>query len=513
MRKAEDTVPWVVAACVTLFYLCFHSTFYNFDGVACAIAVELSDLRHLTHGNHLAYGIVGLAWTHLWRYLDYTGPALVPLQALDSILGGLGAGLFYRLLRRRLGVEPLTAVSATAGLALSYAWWFWSLEAQVYMLGALFLILAADSAWAEAPNPWLVGLLHGLAILGHVGNAMFILCAAFLLRGGGRAKYNWPRYAAALAFTVLAAYAAAAIWCVRPRTADEWRIWLLGSAALSKNRSFVWFTSTASENVVSWLSMSLRIFTDPLVLSRPWWSAAGWLLCLGPLAAAAAETLSWTRPAKACLLWLGGYAILYHSWQPSTMVYRITDLIPIWLLAALFARTTLRRWSLVGWVLAMGLGNGIFIILPQTDPRRNTEYQETLWVAANTPPDAWVAVNGRDEVYLPYFTGRKPLNLHYYVGRPDALADRLREIEGQGLPIFITSTTLHRQSGWEDFFRDYGLRLEASGADQVLYRIGTNGNPKGSRQKKLKTAPAAKNGPNGTGSSRRNSPRTTRPTP
>lgn len=41
---------------VFLVYIAFLSKLYNFDGIACAGAVELGDPRFLLHGNHLAYG-------------------------------------------------------------------------------------------------------------------------------------------------------------------------------------------------------------------------------------------------------------------------------------------------------------------------------------------------------------------------------------------------------------------------------------------------------------------------
>jgi len=512
MKRPESILPLAVGASAALFYLCFHSTFFNFDGVACAIAVELGDLRHLVHGNHLAYGLAGLAWTGLWRLLGYMGPALVPLQALDSLLGGLGAGLFCRMLLRRFRVGPPAALAASAALTLSFAWWFWSLEAQVYMLGAVFLILAADAAFAEEPSPWLAGLFHGLALLGHVGHAMFLFCAAFLLRRPGRTTSLWLRYAAALAVTVLAAYAAAALWCVQPRTAKDWRLWLLGSAALTVQRDFSWHGGYSWVNLRDWAVMTLRIFCDPAGLPQPW-RALGWALSGAGLGAAVAGAARAPRAGGACLLWLAGYCLLFVSWEPTTIVYRITDLLPFWLLAALFAQAApWRSWALAGWVLAAGLFNGVFLILPQTDPAHNAEYQEALWLARNTPPQAWVVAAARGQVYVPYFAGRKPLNLRYYEGRPGALAQRLGEMERLGLPVFVTGATL-RDGGWMKFFRGCGLREVASGSGGALYRVGRKGNPSGSNQKKFNTAPAARKGPKGTGSDMRSSPRTTRPTP
>ena len=513
MKNKPAVLPAAVSLCAFLFYICWHSTFFNFDGVACAIAVELGDLRHLTHGNHLAYGVLALAWVRLWRLVGFAGPALLPLQTLDSLLGALGAGLFCRFLMRRLDCAPRIAAAAAAGLALSFAWWLWSLEAQVYMLGAVCLVLAADAAWAREPKPWRTGFFHALAVLGHVGHVMFVFCAAYLLYRPGRARCLWLRYGAALALTLLAAYAAAALWCVQPRNLEDMRVWLLGSAALPVDRSFTWYTGpTFWRNVVSWLLMTPRVFADPSGLAWPW-AAPGWLLCALPLAAAAAGLAGWTREAKACLLWLAGYALLFHSWQPFTMVYRITDLLPLWSLVALCAGTvSWRPWALAGWVLAAGLYNGIFLILPQTDPVRNVEYQEALMIARDTPAQAWVVVRARAQVYVPYFAGRKPLNLRYFEGRPEELARRLEALQSLGMPVYITEATL-RESGWADFFHGYDLQAAGAGPGEQLYFIGRKGNPSGSSQKKLNTAPATRKGPKGSGSDMRSSPLKTRPTP
>jgi hypothetical protein len=512
MKKDHALLPWSVGACAVLFYLCFHSTFYNFDGVACAIAVELGDLRHLTHGNHLLYGLLGWSWTGLWRLLGFKGPALLCLQVLDSILGGIGAGLFCRFLLRRLESSPATAVCASAGLALSYAWWFWSLEAQVYILGGVFLILAADAAWAKEPQPCRTGFFAAAAVLGHVGNAMFLFCALYLLRRPGLTRRLWRRCGATFVLTILGAYVAAALCCVQPQSLEDCRVWLLGSAALTQDRSFIWYSAgSTAQSLASWLPMTLRIFTDPVGLPRPW-SVLGWMLGGLPLAAAAASLGAWSRDSKAALLWLGGYALLYHSWQPFTMVYRITDLAALWLLVALWTEgASWRRGVLAVCVLICGVFNGVFRILPQTDPSRNTAYQEALQVGRDTPEQAWVVVMARGQVYIPYFAGRKPLNLRYFDGRPEALARRLQELSSSGWPVFITEATLG-SSGWEAFFRSYDLQpIGAPGSG--IYRIGMKGNPNGSRQKKLNTAPAAKKGPNGTGSAMRSSPLSTRPTP
>ncbi|TBR20946.1 hypothetical protein EPO15_11635, partial [bacterium] len=67
--------PFLVGSAALGLYLVFPSLRHNFDGVACAIAVELGDFRHLVHGNHLAYGLVGFAFHRLLHLFGLGLPA------------------------------------------------------------------------------------------------------------------------------------------------------------------------------------------------------------------------------------------------------------------------------------------------------------------------------------------------------------------------------------------------------------------------------------------------------
>lgn len=435
-------LPWAVGAAAAAVYLAAPSSHYNFDGVACAIAVELGDLRHLAHGNHLAYGLVGFVFDRLWRLLGYSGPAILTLQVLDSLLGGLGVALFCRLLLRRLAVEPLAAVLCSLGLAVSFGWWFWSLEAQVYMLGAVFAVLAADEALAGKPR---AGAWHGLAVLGHVGHAMLLPFALKHVK-------DRRAYLLRLAAVVAAGYVVGAL-CVRPASAAQWRAWLLGSAALAVDRSFTWYTGSLMTNLRDWALMTLRIFSD---------SPLSWLF--GGTAVAAA--LWALRRHRSWGLWLGGYALLFMSWQPYTLVYRISDLPALWALAAL-ARPPL--WALGLWVSGAFLYNGGVVIRRRSQPA--PEYEQALALRKTTPENAWIVTSGLGQVYVPYFAHRRPLNLRYFE-EPGSLERRIEELEARGEPVY-----------------------------------GMNGQPMGSRQKRLNSAAADRKGPKGMGSARRSRPR------
>ena len=177
---SERRLVGVVFISCLLLYLSFRSLYFNFDGSACATAVELSDFKHLVHGNHLVYGVLGWLFDQGWRLLGYGGRAILSLQVLDGILGAAAAAVFASILHRAGRGEREAALGAAA-LAVSQAWWFWSLEAQVYMLGALFAALSAREALADSPSPERLGLWHAGAVLGHVGHVMALPALIFIL--------------------------------------------------------------------------------------------------------------------------------------------------------------------------------------------------------------------------------------------------------------------------------------------------------------------------------------------
>ena len=514
---SDRRLSWLCFAATALFYLSFHSYFYNFDGVACAVAVELSDFKHLVHGNHLAYGVVGWAFWSLWRLLGYRGPALLALQALNSLLGAGAVAVFYSALRRAR-VDRAVAVACAAGLAVSHGFWLWSLEAQVYPLGLLAIAWALREALSDRPRPARLGFFHGVAILGHVGHLMFAPAALYALykRAPGFKKAFW-RYFGAGAATVLPAYLLAGVFAVRPRSGDDLRLWLLGSAALNHQRSFAWHGSPGLVNFREWGTMTLRLFSD-LLWAPEGLRALAVLLALAALAFAAygaRRALKGPRRFEAalCGLWLAAYAALYLTWEPHTMVYRLSDLLPFWLLAALAVPAS--PWPAAALAGALGVFNAVFGVGPRTVPQSNDDYQEAVWLDQALPDDATVVVTAQGQVYVPYFAHRRPLNLYYWELRLPELADELDARRARGERVFVTSRTLAQQGAEaRRFFEVYGLSPVTARGDDALYQVaGRKGKPSGSTRNRLKIAPADRNGPNGIGSERLARPRSIKATP
>lgn len=453
----------------------WRSHYFNFDGVACAAAVELSDFKHLVHGNHLAYGVLAWLFDRAWRLLGWRGEALLPLQILSALLGAAGAAVFASLLRRA-GRSERDAALGAAALAVCRAWWFWSLEAQVYMLGALFAALAAREALAPRPRPAPLGLWGALAVLGHVGHVMAVPALAWAV-SRARGRRGAAAFLGTGAALVLAAYAAAGLLAIRPQSLGELKLWLLGSAALGTGRTFLWHSASAGHALASWAAMTLKIFcafpAGPAAAR-----IAGIALAALALAAAAAGAAA-AKDRRFWLAWLAGYAALYLCWEPFTIVYRVSDLLGLAALALaglerLAPRA--RALGLAAWIAAAGAYNLAWAVRPAADPEANADLVEARAVAARVPEGAWIAAaGGRGEIYFPYFAHRRPLSLRYY---PDtaALFARLDALAAAGEEVYATRRTLELGGRRSELAR-YGLEPAGGAGPLALYRVRRAASP------------------------------------
>ncbi len=469
MHWPEGRSAAAVFTAVLFFNLAQRSLFYNFDGVACAIAVELSDFKHLVHGNHLAYGVVGWCFDKLWRFFGYQGQSVLVLQVLDSVLGAAGAAVFSSLLRR-MGRGEREAVLGAAALAVSHAWWFWSLEAQVYMLGALFAALAAREALSEKPRPALMGLWHAGAILGHVGHLMAFPALVYVLTRKKGRREALP-YMSSLCVAVAIPYICAGLFAVQPSSFHELKLWLLGSAALTTDRSFLWHSIPLAQALPAWAGMTLRVFTEFVGRSGLAWTA-GVALAILPLLAAARGAADRTRESAFWLLWLAGYAVLFIAWEPYTIVYRVSDLPALWALATLGLKALparLRLGVLVAWTAAAFAFNLTYVVRPAADPANNPDLVEAEWTKISAPERAWILANGRGAVYIPYFAGRRPVNLRYYTDER-VLHARLDALTGAGEIVYVSGRTL-LEEGLRAKLERYGLKPAAAAGGLTMYRV------------------------------------------
>jgi hypothetical protein len=441
-RLEEALPPILVGAAAACVYLCLLSKRYVFEGLARAMPIDLGVFPETLQATYLLYGPLG--W--LFHSLVRAPLAVQSLQAMDALLGAAGISVFFLALTR-LGLDRRRAGLWAFGLGTTLGWWMWSTDAQVYIFSAFTLSLCWLALVSGAP-PWAVGLLHGLAVLAHVVNGVFGLVVLCFMRR--RREF----YAYALSAAALLGSAYGLAWLVvRP---PDTRLWLLGTSFAGEGRP-IWSGRLSPEGLLTWA----RTTVDILVVPGP---ARLLLLGLALYAAASLWRSKEDRPAvRACLAWIGAYALVFTSWQPHTAIYRTPDLLPLVTLLALGAKR-LPVSALGAVLLAVALSNYRAEIKPRADVSTNERLARMALLERETPENAWIAVaavdSGNDELYVPYFAHRKALTLEMFRGKEDLLRKRLTGAE----PVYALPSTLE-DPYWGPYLRS---TTEISSTGSVL---------------------------------------------
>ena len=446
---------------------------WNFDGVACAAALELGNPVFLFHSNHLLYGFLGFLF---WRPLSAALPRALPaLQLFTSLLTAGGLAGLYRVVRPRLN-HRYQALALTLCVAVSAVVWVWSIEAQVYALGFLALAWATYELLSpEHPHKWFrMGLLHAAAILGHIVHAIWIIPVLFWMHHENpKAKmrhlrqYLWP-----LILATVIPYAAVITFILQPKQwNDRWMIkWLMGSASLNPDSLLQWHVAGWS-SPIQWALATPRIFWGtfwPYHTAVPFWCGA--LTVLSMTIVLSLLGRSWIVHRQKLwifsVLWLAVYGLFFWTWEPTTECYRMTDLIPLAILFAMALETITHpavRWALLS-VLFLTLIpiNLVTRIAPMNDPLHNALYQETQALEIATPPDSlYLTAGGSTWIYMLYFCGRSAWNLHSFSRDPDHLAKEIaRHLHSQ--PVYIQQEALE-VDGTAAWLSHYKLRPVAPG--------------------------------------------------
>ncbi len=403
-------------------YLSLPSTFWNFDGVACAAALELGQMSYLFHANHLLYGFLGfLFWKGIGLPLGLSR-SLPALQLFTSLLSCVGLVGLYQLLQS-ITQHRVSAMLLTLSMAVTAAFWVWSVEAQVYALGFLPL------AWAtylllhsEEPkrSVW-VGMLHGAAVLGHLMHFLWVIPALFWFKNDQKAIRP---YITTLLLTTITPYVLVVGFVIAPgRDLHRILIWLKGSVGLTADRHWSWHS-------VGW--QGPWIYTKSTILSfwGSFWpygntGVSFWLWIVAGLSIVHFVFLimrGWPqkvdKASRFAWLWLGVYGLFLSTWEPATLCYRMTDIIPFGILLALGLKTwkptpqILIALSLLISTLSVNL---LTRVMPMHRVELNSTYQEVLSLSKMTPPDSLYITNGGlPWIYLLYFTGRTAWNALSY---------------------------------------------------------------------------------------------------
>ncbi|HEX8600243.1 MAG TPA: DUF2723 domain-containing protein [Chloroflexia bacterium] len=409
----DRALPWLIALVAFMVFMLTATGFHTYDGISY-IRDMGKPLAALVLPHHLIYEPSVLLMLNLWRAFGYAGYADLPGSMFSSLAGASGLGLFFGMARHCSGARSVALV-ATLMLGLTYGYWFYSVEVDIYVQ-PLFFLLA--TAWVylhplrnRAPRAHmflLMGLLHALGALYHQA-ALFIVPAFALgiyLLPGKISKKIWRvvAYGAALGLVLIPAYFVGGVLIAGQDTPDKFVRWANNFGQLG-----TWgaFTPGTLAGTISGTSAAV---------SADYW--VGRLLLLSLAMALAVRARSATQRggplAWVFWTWTGTYTLFFIWWQPEVLKFWVLVLPPALLLVvlgfqwgALSARSHIVTWGMAAAVLLLlAVSNAPSIWAkrdPMSDPGRRTSVELSK---ISRREDLIILQSGSAEHYLPFMYDR-----------------------------------------------------------------------------------------------------------
>jgi hypothetical protein len=330
----------------------------------------------LYHPHHLAYNVVARRWLDLWRALGVDADAFRVVEALNVVFGAAAVAMVWGVLRLRARLARPIAAAGTAGAALSYGFWFYSVSVEVYVLPVLLLLAAFVVLTTPALSVRVlvaVGLLNGLAVVAHQMNVLFAaVVVAVAVRNADRTAVlrRLGAYGATAAATALGAYAAVLALAIKPRSVGDATDWTTAyaqqegywqfapsapiSAAVGFGRAivgghFAYRVGVVQDRVAS--SFPGRSLDDEVFLVRELpmvvvvalvLATAVGFVALGVALVRGVRCRASLPPAAAALVrplvvWLAAYVAFFLVWEPVNPEFWIPQATVVWMLATVLS--------------------------------------------------------------------------------------------------------------------------------------------------------------------------------
>ena len=128
LSSTADTlyIPLALFFGLFLLYALTATSAHTFDGIAY-IRDMSKPLAAMVLPHHLIYEPAILGFSNLWNVFGWSGHADIPAQILSSLAGAGGVAVFYKL-AWEISRSRAVALIATLALALTYGYWFYSVE-------------------------------------------------------------------------------------------------------------------------------------------------------------------------------------------------------------------------------------------------------------------------------------------------------------------------------------------------------------------------------------------------
>lgn len=394
IRRYKHHSGAVIALVALVIYGLFPSREFYWDGIGFAAVIESArSLADLFNPNHLVYNLLG--WL-FWKVLTLSGlsvRALFVLQAMNALFAAASVFLLWKICESLTGSARLSDCCAIL-FAFSSTWWRFAADANAYIAATFFLLMSFKLLLRRpSPNPYLVGLAHGAAMIVHELALLFlpVAIAGLMLSSNGHPDRRCRSarivgYVLTIVAVVGFAYSFG-FFATHPGGGwiDLWQWVTIHSQDSSFSFNFLRNLRMTLRGTVrlflggrfSWLQWDIVTFVAALVFC----ACAAVLARTRPrpnvdFASATSKQPILCYKSKSCLfliiLWCASFGIFLFFWLPQNTFYRLLYLPGLVLLMA-FARDWCSRRIrlLLLAALTLCLCNFVFLIYPLSKVKTN----------------------------------------------------------------------------------------------------------------------------------------------
>lgn len=167
--KKSRWLPWGLAAIILLGYSLVLAVNHS-EGEDSGHYIDVirnTDLGELFYANHILFASFNWVLYKIWQLLGYGGDPALPIQMANVAAAAVTVFLLFHV-ARRLGLDDLYAAICVGLTATTFGFWWYSVEAETYLLPLPFILLC-------------VWLLLGLAERGFTTRRFLALGCCFSL--------------------------------------------------------------------------------------------------------------------------------------------------------------------------------------------------------------------------------------------------------------------------------------------------------------------------------------------
>lgn len=461
-RRIHLFTSFVFVLFLAILYFTMRTGVHTFDALSYVIDVENKPLLEVFHPHHLLYGPAGKMSVILAGWLGYNGQADQPIQALNAFAGALGILVLWHFgagfTGKRWATLPLALL-----IAVSYAFWFYATEVEVYTLAALFIMLSltAMSRLETSPslqNTFFLGAATAGAVMFHQTNVMFAMPVSIYLLLDSRLRRYWVPYGLISGSMVAIPYLLIA-FSSGLRTWSEFYRWAAGYTQTGQWGGYLSFEHMDA------LVAGLRNTVSP---ESALLAGSFYALVFFSVIASIARLIRHHEDAH----WWGfvfGWVVLYGAffwwWEPWNIEFWIV-LLPAWgLLIFLGVRAIPEKgvWALsaIAAFIAIALFRAHYQPMKMAaDPQHDYYRQMVKTLEPDLLVDDLIVTRGNIlDLYLPYYAHHPPsnvLSMQYLHSQGDAfwaLHARLRAASIVGQTVYLDQIILDEaaSSNWHPF--------------------------------------------------------------